>query len=79
VPPPGLKDYTTPCINQLDTYLNTSTSGEHSNVKAYNKTENKEDITNGVVMQTILSACNNAVTPSNCNCGDTEGRNSCSG
>jgi hypothetical protein len=75
---PSLKDYTTPCVNQLDTYLTTSTSSEHSNVKAYNKTENKEDITQGTVMQTILNACNSA-TSSCGNCGDTEGRNSCSG
>lgn len=79
---PSLKDYTTPCVNELDTHLTTSTSSELSGAKyitAHNNIENKEDITDGVVMKTILSACNNAVTSSSCNCGDTEGRNSCSG
>ena len=76
---PSLSDYTTPCVNQLDTYLTTSTSSEHSNVKAYNKTENIEDITQETVMQTILNACNSATSSCSGNCGDTEGYNSCSG
>ena len=70
---PSLKDYTTPCVNQLDTYLTTSTSSELGGTKyttAHNNIGNKEDITQGTVMQTILNACN---------CGDTEGCNSCSG
>jgi hypothetical protein len=70
---PSVKDYTTPCVNQLDTYLTTSTSSERSGAKyttAHNNIENKRDITQGTVMQTILNACN---------CGDTEGCNSCSG
>ena len=75
---PSLKDYTTPCVNQLDSYLATSISGG-SNVKAYNKTENKEDITEGIAMQTILNACNNFGKADTCSCDDTEGCNSCSG
>jgi hypothetical protein len=70
---PSLKDYTTPCVNQLDTYLTTSTSSELCGTKyttAHNNIENNKDIIQGTVMQTILNACN---------CGDTEGCNSCSG
>lgn len=55
---PSVKAYITPHINQLDAYLSaTATSGKHSDVKAYNKTENKKDITKGVVMSTIHDAC----------------------
>lgn len=56
---PSIKDYATPRANttQLDAYLSTTASNDHSNVKAYNKTENKEDITKGVVMSTIYDAC----------------------
>lgn len=79
---PSVKDYTTPCVNQLDTYLTTSTSSELSGTKyttAHNNIENKKDITEGVVMQTILNACNNSGKADTCSCGDTEGCNSCSG
>jgi hypothetical protein len=75
---PSLKDYTTPCVNQLDSYLTTSISSG-SNVKAYNKTENKEDVTDGVFMQTFLNAYTNSSKADTCSCDDTEGCNSCSG
>jgi hypothetical protein len=79
---PSLKDYTTPCVNQLDTHLTTSTSSELSGTKyttAHNNTENKEDITQGVVMQTIFNTCNSATSSCGSNCGDTECHNSSSG
>ena len=77
----SVKDYTTPCINQLDVNLNTSTSNNTKYTTVYGCTDGvdcKEDITQGTVMQTILGCCSNA-TSSSCNCGDTEGHNSCSG
>ena len=80
----SVKDYTTPCINQLDVNLTTSTSSILNGMKcttAYNCTDGvdcKEDITQGTVMQTILDCCSKATSDS-CNCGDTEGHNSCSG
>jgi hypothetical protein len=54
---PSIKSYITPDAKQLDAYLSTMATSDHSNVKAYNKTENKEDITQGVVMSTIYDAC----------------------
>lgn len=55
---PSVKAYITPHANQLDAYLSTTaTSGKHINVKAYNKTKNKEDITQGTVTSTIYDAC----------------------
>ena len=79
--PLSIKDYTTPCVNELDSYLTTASS-ELNGTKyttAYNSTENKEDVADSATMKTILSACNGAVTSSSCNCCDTEGCNSCSG
>lgn len=54
---PSLKDYTTPCVNELDTRLTTSTSSELSGTKyttAYNSSDN---VANGEVMKTILNCC----------------------
>jgi hypothetical protein len=54
---PSLKDYTTPCVNELDTHLTTSTSSELSGTKyttAYNSSDN---VVNGEVMKTILNCC----------------------
>ena len=79
----SVKDYTTPCINQLDVNLTTSTSSILNGTKcttAYNCTDGvdcPEDLTQGTVMQTILDCCSKASSDS-CNCGDTESK-SCSG
>ena len=62
-----VKDYTTPCINDLDVNFATSTSSELSGTKHTTAYNNTEDITQGAVMQTILNACG-------CNCGNTEGK-----
>jgi hypothetical protein len=92
---PSIKDYITPCVNQLDTHLTTSTSSELSGTKyVHNNSENQEDFVQGPVMSTIYNAgCeglaggqvignNNAChncTSSLNKCSDTEGCNSCSG
>jgi hypothetical protein len=79
---PSIKDYTTPCVNQLDTHLTTSTSSELSGTKyttAHNNIENKKDITDGVFMQTFLNAYTNSSKADTCSGDDTEGGNSCSG
>ena len=70
----SVKDYTTPCVNQLDVNLSTSTSSAFNGMKS---TTARKDITQGTVMQTILDCCSNATSDS-CNCGDTESK-SCSG
>lgn len=54
---PSLKDYTTPCVNQLDTYLTTSTSSELSGTKYTSAHNYSDDIANGEVMKTILNCC----------------------
>ena len=80
----SVKDYTTPCINQLDVNLSTSTSSALSGTKyttAYNCADGadcKEDITQGTVMQTVLGCCSNATSSGSCNCDGTEPK-SCSG
>jgi hypothetical protein len=85
---PSLSDYTTPCINQLDTHLTTSTSSELSGTKYTTAYNCSDDVANGEVMKTILDCCRNNVkmihkeSACECNsdrCGDTEGCNSCSG
>ena len=64
----SVKDYTTPCVSELDTYLTTSTSSKINGTSMYATAyNNTEDITKGTVMQTILNACG-------CNCIDTEGK-----
>ena len=73
----SVKNYTTPCVNVLDSTL-TSTSGCSTNTACKNCLE-QEDITQGSVVQTILDCCNKATSSGSCNCDDTEGHNSCSG
>jgi hypothetical protein len=54
---PSLEDYTTHCVDQLDTHLTTSTSSELSGTKyttAYNSSDN---VVSGEVMKTILNCC----------------------
>ena len=63
----SISDYTTPCVNDLDIQFTTSTSSEINGTKYTTAYSNAEDITQGIVMQTILNACG-------CNCGDTEGK-----
>ena len=76
----SVKDYTTPCINQLDTYLSTAqqqvydASGVNSTVINAKSVDNT---TQGTVMNTILECCHSC-TDSLRNCGDTESK-SCSG
>ena len=81
----SVKDYTTPCTTGLDTYLTTSTSSEINGTSMYATAYNCADgadrteaLAQGTVMQTLLGACNNAVSSDSCNCGDTESK-SCSG
>ena len=54
---PSLEDYTMPCVNQLDTYLTTSTSSELSGTKYTTAHNCSDDIANGEVMKTILKCC----------------------
>lgn len=54
---PSLEDYTTPCINQLDTYLTTSTSSELNGTKHTTAHNCSDDVANGEVMKTILNCC----------------------
>jgi len=58
---PNLEDYTTPCVNQLDTHLTTSTTSELSGTKyttAHNSVYNsQDDVTNGEVMKAIMGCC----------------------
>lgn len=63
----SVKDYMTPCINDLNVQFTTSTSSELSGTKYTTASNNTEDITQGAVMQTILNACG-------CSCGNTEGK-----
>ena len=84
---PSIEDYITPCVNQLDTHFTTSISSELSGTKYTTAHNSTDDITNGAVMSTIMDCCRNNVKiikdpacDSNRDlCGDTEGRNSCSG
>lgn len=79
---PSLETYKTPCTKQLDAHLTTSTSTKLTSTDkyttAYSNTENKKDITQGTVMQTILNACNTSNRSDTCNCDDTDDHNSCS-
>ena len=84
---PSLEKYRTPCINQLDTHLTTSTSSELSGTKYTTAYNCSDDVANGEVMNTVLDCCRSNVktykdSACDCNrdlCGDTEGRTSCSG
>lgn len=84
---PSLKDYATPCINQFDTHLTTSISNEFSGTEYTTAYNYSDDVAKGDVMNTILDCCRNnvkihkesACEYNNDRCGDTEGRNSCSG
>ena len=70
----SVKDYTTPCITRLDTYL------DETQQNVYNATEVSGTITNeapSTVMNTILECCHSC-TDHLRNCGDTETK-SCSG
>ena len=54
---PSLEDYTTPRVNELDTYLTTSTSSELSDTKYTTAYNCSDDVANGEVMKSILSCC----------------------
>ena len=75
---PSIKDYTTPYVNQLDSYLSTtSTTSELSGTKHTKVYGNAEDPTQGNVMKTILECCHNCIDGL-AKHSDTE-PNSCSG
>ncbi len=61
---PSIKDYITPCTNDLNAHLASTSCTSKDVASTYTS---PEDITQGVVMQTILNACG-------CNCGDAEGK-----
>lgn len=83
---PSLKDYITPCVDQLDTHLTTSTSSELNGTKYTTAYNCSDDVANGEVMKTLLDCCHNnvkihkesACKCSSDQCGDTDGCNSCS-
>lgn len=54
---PSLKDYTTPCVNELATYSTTSTSGELSGTKYTTAHNCSDNVANGEVMKTVLTRC----------------------
>jgi hypothetical protein len=54
---PSIEDYITPCVNQLDTHLTTSTSSELSGTKYTTAYNCSDDTASGEVMKTILNCC----------------------
>jgi len=84
---PSIKDYTTPCVNELDSYL-TTTSSEFSSTgytTAHNSISRGESdsqtsagVSDGSVMTSILKCCNDCVSNIN-KCDDMESNSSNTG